>query len=103
MLSANGIAMKNFPCPAAVVFLQNIFASAILLCQQGFSIHAVLKRAGGTWLALQVAITFSVVLFSGMFPLVSIPVESVVVGRACGTGLVALIEYGLAFRWRDFC
>lgn len=103
MLSMNGLAVKQFPCPAAIVLFQNAFAAVVLLAQRRFHLSAIMRAAGGFRLAMEVAVVFAIVLFSGMYPLVSVPVESVVVGRACGTGLVALAEYVHLAQLYSYC
>eukprot|EP00698_Gefionella_okellyi_P003783 TRINITY_DN13519_c0_g1_i1.p1 TRINITY_DN13519_c0_g1~~TRINITY_DN13519_c0_g1_i1.p1 ORF type:complete len:294 (+),score=66.62 TRINITY_DN13519_c0_g1_i1:43-924(+) len=94
LMLMNSWVVKAFSYPATIILWQNFLATVVLLIHKRFRVRSVIAAAGG-FHAFVIALVFAIVLLTGMLPLVSVPVESVVVGRACGTAVVAVLEFVL--------
>lgn len=94
MMFANSFVMRHLPYPGFILLWQNGFTVLVILAmRRSVSLRRTIADAGGLRTALGVALLFACVLFTGLQPFRSVPVESVVVGRSLGTAAVAVAEY----------
>jgi hypothetical protein len=103
MMPINGYLMTSLPIsmPGLVLFWQNgLTTVAVILYKRWDSLATVVRNAGGVLVAAAVCVAFVSVLFTGLLPLRSVSVESMVVCRSVGTIGIALAEF-LLFRQRQ--